>query len=206
MLSNKILYFCLIISLAFLFYSCNEKPPKPPVQNTEINNPEEAIKEARKLLGSDAQVAVLGNFNEDTTKEFAAGTEVNKPDKWGIQFHLLIKADNNFKDVYSTALLEGSFTGAKVTTQKLESLKYDLVYYNSQDYFIGSGGGEVFAYLIDFKNQQTYYAHLFMERGRNISLYLSENVKPEIKNFFLSVFNKDYPNLKIVNKDVDLDE
>lgn len=206
MLSNKKFYFCLLLGSAFLVYSCNDKPPKPPAQNIEINNPEAAVKEARKLLGSDAQVAVLGNFNDDTTKEFAAGTEINKPDKWGIQFHLFKKEDNNFKDVYSTALLEGSFTGAKLTTQKLDSTKHDLLYYNSQDYFIGSGGGEVFAYLVDFKNQQTYYAHLFMERGRNISLYLSENVSPEINKFFLSVFNKDYPNIKIVNKDVDLDD
>jgi hypothetical protein len=45
-----------------------------------------------------------------------------------------------------------------------------------------------------------------MQRGRNVSLYLSDNVTPEIKNFFVSIFNKDYPNLKIVNKDVDLDD
>lgn len=205
MLSNRYLYF-IFISSAFLIYSCTEKQQKPPVQILEINTQEAAIKEARKVLGADAQIAVLGNFSEDTTKEFAAGTEINKPDKWGIQFHLLKIENNNFKDDYSTALLEGSFTGAQVKVEKLASLKYDLVYYNSLDYFIGSGGGEVFSYLIDFKNKQTFYAHLFMERGRNISLFLSENVTPEIKNFFLSVFKKDYPDIRIVNKDVDLDD
>lgn len=206
MSSDKKLYIFLIIISACLVFSCNEKPPKPPEQKIEINTPEAALKEARKLLGAETQIAVPGNFNEDTTKEFAAGTEINKPDKWGIQFHLLKQENNKFTDIYNTGLLEGSFTGAKVTTKKLESINYDLVYYNSQDYFLGSGGGEVFSYLIDFKNEQTYYAHLFMQRGRNVSLYLSDNVTSEIKNFFLSIFNKDYPNLKIVNKDVDLDD
>ncbi len=27
---------------------------------------------------------------------------------------------------------------------------YDLIYYNSLDYFLGSGGGEVYSYIIDF--------------------------------------------------------
>lgn len=205
MLLNKKLYSVLIVISVLVIYSCNEKQPKPLVQNIEINTPEAAVNEARKVLGVDVRIAVLGNFNEDTTKEFAAGTEINKPDKWGIQFHLLKKENNNFKNIYTTDLLEGSFTGSQVKTEKLSSMKYDMLYYNSQDYFIGSGGGEIFAYLIDFRNKQTYYAHMFMERGRNISLYLSDNVTPDIKNFFLSVFTKDYPNIKLVNKDVDLD-
>jgi hypothetical protein len=93
-----------------------------------------------------------------------------------------------------------------VRKEKLPSENYDMVYYNSLDYYLGSGGGEVFSYLVDFKNRQTYYAHLFTEQGRNISLFLSENATPDIKNFFLNLFKKDYRNLKIVNKDVDLDE
>ncbi len=186
--------------------TCNEKEKTIPEEKVDISTPEAALKEARKVLGNDTQIALTGNFGGDSTREFAAGTEVNKPDKWGIQFHLLKKDGNTFQDAFSTDLLKGSFTGAFVGKEKLQSEKFDMIYYNSLDYFMGSGGGEVFTYLVDFNNKITYYAHLFIEQGKSISLFLSGNVTPEIKNFFLSVFKKDYPNLKIVGKDVDLDD
>jgi hypothetical protein len=79
------------------------------------------------------------------------------------------------------------------------------MYYNSQDYFLGSGGGEVFSYIIDFNNKKTYYAHLFSE-GKKVSLFLSVNIDiPEIKDFFTSAFKKDYPGLVLVTKDVNID-
>lgn len=206
MLSNKKFYLLLSIVAVTLAVSCNEKERKIPENKIEINSPEAALKAAKKLLGNDTQIAISGNFDEDTTKEFAAGTEINKPDKWGIQFHLLKQKENKLEEVFGTDLLEGSFTDAMVRKEKLGSQNYDLIYYNSLDYYLGSGGGEVFAYLIDFNRRQTYYSHLFTEKGRRISLFLSENITPETKNFFLGVFKKDYPNLRIVDEDIDLDD
>jgi hypothetical protein len=194
-----------IVALTFAV-SCNEKERKIPENKIDINSPENLLKEAKKLLGNDTQIAMSGNFDEDTTKEFVAGTEINKPDKWGIQFHLLKQKNNKLEEVFSTDLLEGSFTDAMVRKEKLSSENYDLMYYNSLDYYLGSGGGEVFAYLIDFNRKQTYYSHLFTDKGRRISLFLSGNITPEIKNFFLGAFKKDYPNLRIVDTDIDLDE
>lgn len=203
--NKKFILFLLIAALTFTF-SCNEKESKIPENKVDMTSPETVLQEAKKILGNDTQIAMSGNFDEDTTKEFAAGTEINKPDKWGIQFHLLKLKDNKLEEVFSTDLLEGSFTDAMVRKEKTGSGNYDLMYYNSLDYYLGSGGGEVFAYLIDFKRGQTYYSHLFTEKGRSISLFLSENITPEIKKFFLGVFKKDYPNLRIVDKDIDLDE
>ena len=190
-----------------LFISaCNEKSKEIPENKLDLNSPEAVLKEAKKTLGNETQIAVPGNFDNDSTKEFAAGTEINKPDKWGIQFHLLKEKDDSLQDTYSTYLLEGSFTDALVRKEKPDSESYDLIYYNSLDYYLGSGGGEVFSYLIDFSKKQTYYAHLFTGKGRKISLFLSGNVTPAIKNYFIGVFKKDYPDLELVDKDVDLDE
>jgi hypothetical protein len=198
--------YLILLAAALSFAACNERDIKPPDQKVDLNSPEASLKEARKMLGNDVRIAVSGNFDEDTTKEIAAGTEINKPDQWGIQFHLLKPKDNKLEEVFSTAVLEGSFTDAMVRKEKLPTENHDMIYYNSLDYYLGSGGGEVFAYLIDPYRKQTYYSHLFTEKGSRISLYLSENITPEIKNFFLGVFKKDYPNLQLVDKDIDLDD
>jgi hypothetical protein len=205
LLLNKKYLPALFIITIFFVSSCKENEKKAPEKVVEINTPEAAVSEAKKILGNDVQIAFTGQYDADTTKEFVAGTEINKPDKWGIQFHLFRLNKNSFDSLYTTGLLEGSFTDALVRKEKLASFNYDLIYYNSLDYYLGSGGGEVFAYLIDFNKKQTYYSHLITGDDRNISLYISENVTPEIKNFFISVFKKDFPNLKLINKDVDLD-
>ena len=206
MLSDK-KYLGIFIIVAVLFAaSCNEKDKNFPENKIDISTPESAVAEAKKLLGSDVQIALTGNYTPDTTKQVAAGTEINKPDKWGIRFYLLKQNGNKLDSLYSTALLEGSFTDALVRKEKLPSINCDLIYYNSLDYYLGSGGGEVFTYLIDFNQKQTYYAHLFTDQGRSISLYINPNVTPEVKNFFIGIFKKDYPNLKLVNEDFDLDE
>lgn len=193
-----------IVLLTFIV-SCNREEQKNPPHKIDLNSRDAVLAEAKKILGSDVQMIMPGNFDEDTTKEFIAGTEINKPDKWGIQFHLLKEKDNNLKDVFETDLLEGSFTGGMVKKENSLNSGYDLIYYNSLDYYLGSGGGEVFAYLIDFYKKQTYYSHLIIEKGRRISLYLSENETPEVKNYFLGIFKKDYPNLRVVDKDINLD-
>jgi hypothetical protein len=89
---------------------------------------------------------------------------------------------------------------------KFSSFDYDLVYYNSQSYFLGSGGGEVFSYIIDFENKQVYYAHLIVESESSTSLFISENTSSkELINFFTLTFKKDYPGLKLVQDDIIVD-
>ncbi len=206
MSSNKKIGLFFLIAVLGFAVSCNEKENKVPENKINLSTPEAMLAEAKKILGNDVQVAVAGNFDEDTTKEFAAGTEINKPDKWGIQFHLMKDKGNKVEEVYSTDLLEGSFTDAMVRKEKPDSMSYDLIYYNSLDYYLGSGGGEIFAYLIDLNKKQTYYSHLFTEKGRTISLFVSPNSTAGIKNYFVKIFKRDYPNLRIVDKDIDLDE
>lgn len=200
------MYSIIVLIFSLILVSCGENKEDGPGNKILLNTPETVLGEAKKVLGNDVQITIPGNFNTDTTKEFAAGTEINKPDEWGIRFYLLKQKDEGLIEADSTALLEGSFTDALVKKEKLASRDYDMLYYNSLDYYLGSGGGEVFAYLIDFGEGQTYYAHLFTEKGSRISLFMSDNTIPEAKNYFLRAFKKDYPNLRIVEKDIDLDE
>jgi hypothetical protein len=66
---------------------------------------------------------------------------------------------------------------------------------------MGSSSGEVFAYLIDFKTQKTFYAHLVSETGKPEFLYISETDNQEIRKYFFDNFRKDYPSFKLISKD-----
>lgn len=206
MLSNKIFYVSIISILAFILASCGEKDLRDDADPiTRFNDPDYTLGEVKKILGDDVEIVLSGNFDGDTTIQKAAGVEVSDQEVWGIKFvHFKVEDDSLIK-VYETPLLDGSFSECKVDKYIVEGVDHELIYYNSLDYFLGSGGGEVFSYIVDFKNKETYYAHLVSEPGRGISLFLSENItNPEIKNFFLRNFRNDYPSLNLVSEDIEL--
>ncbi|HEX7357321.1 MAG TPA: hypothetical protein VF270_06415 [Ignavibacteriaceae bacterium] len=157
----------------------------------------------KKHYNKDAQIALGGMFNETGKQFIAVGWEVNSSDEWGIKFAFLEKSGDDFKSEYETDLLDGSFKESFVDKIKFSSIDYDLVYFNSQGYFMGSGGGEVYSYIIDFENKQVYYAHLVVESESATSLFISDNTSnKELINFFTLTFKKDHPNLKIVDDDI----
>jgi hypothetical protein len=71
---------------------------------------------------------------------------------------------------------------------------------------MGSGGGEIYSYIIDLDNKEIYYTHFVNDIDFPSSLYISDNVKDiSLRNFIISSFKKDYPNLKIVDKDIEIE-
>lgn len=196
---NKII---ICILTALLFYSCTEKKEEAsPVK--DYDDPAVALNEAKSILGPDTKFAYKGMFDKDSVIEIAAGTEISQKNEWGIKFQFLKQKDKKFHKVFETDLLNGSFKESITKKIKFPSFDYELIYYNSSDYFLGSGIGEVFSYIVDFKESKIYYAHLIQNRG--ISLFLSENMEnSNIKSFFISLFRKDYPDLKLISEDIDL--
>lgn len=200
----KFLIFVLIFILISLPSCSTKKQGEKPI--ISITDSLAVNKEAKKLLGDDLRFITTGDFAGDSLLEVAAGIEIVENNNWGIRFILLDIDDNKLVKKYETNLLDGSFKESFVQKIKLPKFDHELIYYNSQDYFWGSGGGEVFSYIIDFNKQETYYAHLFSESRRQVELFLSKNiVEPELKNFFVSVFKKDYPDLKLSSEDVTLE-
>ena len=204
MLLNKKILILVFVSL--LSFSCNKNKSDADNSNTiDFENPEVVLQQAKNVLGNDVKFAYKGKFDQDTTIEIASGTETQSPKQWGIKFVLLKRDDNQLKVAYQTSLLNGSFKQCLVQKIKFPVFDYELIYYNSQDYFLGSGGGEVYSYLINYNEGKTYFAHLVTQSGGNVSLYLSENIDfPEVKNFFVSIFKRDYPSVQIVSKDIEL--
>ena len=181
--------------ILFLFIgiiSCSDKEEKIPVLDFE--NKVQVLDIVKKHYNKETQVAFGGLFDETGKQYIAAGYEINNSDEWGIKFEFLEKSGNKFNSKYETDLLDGSFKESFVDKIQFSSIDYDLVYYNSQGYFMGSGGGEVFSYIVDFENKQVYYAHLVVEPGSSTSLFISENTQnKELINFFTLTFKKDHP-------------
>ncbi len=204
MLLDKILKPVILFLLIFAVVSCTDKQEKIPVINYE--NKKEVLDIVNKYCNSKAAIAVGGMFDERGKQYIAYGVEYENSEEWGIKFLFVEKSGEEFNLIYETELLEGSFKESFVDKIKLVSDDYDLLYYNSQGYFIGTGGGEIFSYLIDMEKKQVYYAHLAAESNSSVYLYISDNTESkELINFFTLSFKKDYPGLQIVSDDIVLD-
>ena len=200
LLSSK--YIIIILLLVILIAGCEKKVGESPLPvNGNKDNSEELIKGLNSLLNSEVTFALKGNFMGDSTQQVVTGTEILNKKEWGIKFHLFEIKGNKPEKKDDSKLLDGSFKDCRVEKLNLPGNDHDLVYYNSLNYFMGSAGGEIFSYIIDFKGQKTYYAHLVSEPGKPVYLFLSINGNQEIYNYFISSFKKDFPVFKITSKD-----
>ena len=199
MLLNKINKIIGIIILLLFLVGCGKKESK-----TVNYNDKRAIKNlAAQLIDKEIQFIASGNFSSERTKSIVAGTEVSGKNRWGISFTLIEKVDDEFKEVYNTGLLEGSFDKCIVDKMKLSSFKGEMIYYNSRDFYLGTGGGDVFLYIINFFEKEIYYAHLIVQKSAGVLLYLSENIEdPMMRKFFIRYFKKDYSTLRIIKSDL----
>jgi len=158
---------------------------------------------ASNLIEKNVKFVSAGYFTSEDKKSIVAGTESTEKDKYGISFSLIEKVDDEFEVVYNTGFLEGSFDKCVVDKIKFSSEQGELIYYNSQDFYIGSGGGDVFLYLVNMVKRQIYYAHLVVNRSTGAALFLSDNIEdPMMKKFFISYFKKDYAGLRIIESDI----
>jgi hypothetical protein len=193
-----------VIVLGFMIISCGERGDVNPARDWE--DPAVVVHAAKEKLGDNVAVAQRGNFNADSLLEIAAGIEIENGGIWGIQFVLLEQRGEDLEEIFRSSLLEGSFEESTTEKIKFTANEYEMLYYSSEDYFLGSGGGEVFSYIVDFQQKEVYYAHLISEE-RGVSLFLSDNFRQEdVKNFFVTKFKRDYPNLTIVTEDINLSE
>jgi hypothetical protein len=221
--SNKLFYFKTILHppqkfqrasllliftfvLSALIPSCSDKKEDEQKPVFSFTDSVMVNSETKKILGDKLKFILIGNFDKDSLQEIAAGIELNENNVWGIKFVLLELQDNQLFKKYETSLLDGSFKESLVKKIKFPKFKHEVIYYNSEDYFWGSGGGEVFAYIINLAENETFYAHLFSESRRPVELFLSKNItEPDLKKFFISSFKKDYPELKLTSDDVSLE-
>ncbi len=171
-------------------------------QQVNFDDPRSVRNIANNTIDETIRFSVSGYFSSDIIRSIVAGTEKSEKSKMGISFSLIEKVDDEFKVVYNTGVLDGSFNKSIVDKMKFSSDGIEMIYYNSQDYYLGTGGGDVYLYVINFAEREVYYGHLIAERSWGTSLFLSKNVvDPMLRRFFISYFKKDYAALRIINSD-----
>ena len=200
MLSNKIKFLAASLLFVISFPGCKKSNEPPPYKLFEDKS--QVIRVARDILGTDVSFANSGYYLSDSLKSIVAGIELNEKNQFGIKFYLINWVDGEFKEVYSTEVMEGSFTKCLVDKIKFSDMEHELLYYNSQGYFMGSSGGEVYLHVINFQSKDNYTAHLTVASRGDVYLELSNNIKiPMIKTFFISYFKREYPTLIVINPD-----
>jgi len=199
LLSNRNFLYLLVAVLLFVIAGC-KKSYEPPPHNL-FENEQLVLKTAKDLVGENISFTTSGFFETDSVKSIVAGVEVSEKNDWGIKFYLISWMEGEFKIKYQTGLLNGSFVQCLVNKIKFSDYDNELVYYNSKSYFLGNASGDVYSHIIDLKKLKTYSAHLSVISEGMISLDLSQNIDdPMIKNFFVSYFRRDYPNLRLVER------
>ena len=187
----------LLLLLIILISGCTKKSSdQTPIVQQLNNNSENLLKNVNVILHTETSLILMGNFTGDSTQQVAAVVNFNKKEEM-ISFNLIEIKGAKLEKKDETLPLEGSLKGCKIEKIRLPGINNDLVYYNSQIYFMGSSSGEVFSYLIDFKTQKTYYAHLVSEPRKPEYLYMSKTDNPEIRKYFINNFRKDYPAVRI---------
>ena len=199
MLSNKLFQLTILIFLSFIIFGC-KKSYEPPPHNL-FDNEQLVLKTAKEVIGENISFTTAGNFETDSVKSIVAGVEISQNNAWGIKFYLISWIEGEFQIKYSTQLLDGSFVQCLVNKIKFSGFDNELIYYNSKSYFLGNAGGDVYSHVLDLKSLKVYSAHLSVISEGRVSLDLSENIdNPMLKNFFISFFRRDYPNLRMVER------
>jgi hypothetical protein len=177
-----------------------KKSSEPPPHNL-FENEQLVLKTAKEVVGEKISFTTAGFFESDSVKSIIAGVEVTENNEWGINFYLISWMEGEFKIKYQTGLINGSFVQCLVNKIKFSDYDNELIYYNSKSYFLGNAGGDVYSHVIDLKKLKVYSAHLAIISEGRVSLDLSQNIDdPMIKNFFVSYFRRDYPNLRLVER------
>ncbi len=202
-----------LVTTAFFFYASCEKKKDAPVNlvvsadSADKIDREILFNYAKQKIAEDVKDIEYGVFERDSSKGLIAGREFMSEKEWGIRFYYIKFVNSNPLKVYETPLLKGSLNESLLKRFKLADYNYELFYYDSQDYFLGSGGGEIFSYLIDLNTKEVFSAHFFTVPDNPLSLYFSPNInRSEIRDFFTKNFQRDYPNLVVVSRDFDLDK
>lgn len=170
---------------------------------TKTLTDKEILNIAKKRYGESIVNILSGKFMPDDSLNYKVlCQEVEEDTIWAIKF-IFIKAErDSIREVWKTQNLEGSFNEAEVKIIRYDDLNYDLVFYDSKNYYAGNDLGEVFLYSVDLFAKKTNSAHAFYDQSSPPSVYFSPEISSEyIKKYYLDILRKRFGGIKISAKD-----
>lgn len=198
---NRIV-FLIILGSVFFFRGCDPKTERvEPSVHEFLLTDSNALSLVKAKYNPAAKNAFYRPFNESEIYGVACTEEVNTIAEWGIRFVLLKPVSDSIEVVYKSSVLEGSLSEAVLKSVRINNFNYDFLYYNSGAYFIGSGGGDVYLYMVDFNMQVIYQVYGEVTSNGSLVLHLSGNIPEEIKDFFISELRAEYSSLIIGSPD-----
>lgn len=197
-------------SILFFFAGC-EKKDTPTVDKNSVNQDSLSLFHAKisSLLNEKYQASITkiveGKFDNSGKILFACFLK-KKTNAERILFIIFLDSSTIKKTggiVYKTPLLEGDPDAIQMTQFPSDSSAVNLIYFDTGDYLMGTGGGEIFYYIIDCSNKQTYSAHFIADKERGFNLYIASGYKPWINKVFLDKAKSNYSPIKLLKKDIE---
>jgi hypothetical protein len=197
----RISSFLMLVLISLFLSACEKKDENDAgiVKRTE----EQIIADFARAHYHGSEVKLMtGEFKVRELNLTAVILEENSGTEFGIRFLLVhLAADSVIVD-YVSNILDGSVTDAVIEKVRLSGSNYEQLYYYSAGYFMGSGGGEAFAYVIDFNLSKVSMAHVYISRDKSPKLFISATVQnKEVREFFIKKFRADFPDLELVSRD-----
>lgn len=174
--------------------------PDAAVESNTING-KGILEYTRLKYNPNAHNAFYGVFLD--AEKYAAVTveEVSNISDWGIRFVLLNPVNDTLEVVYTSSILEGSLQESILKPCRIKNFDYDMLYYNSGSYFLGSGGGDVYVYLADFERKIIYQAYGEVNNDGALILHIYSNLPEEVYGFIISELKTNFSSLIINHTD-----
>lgn len=207
--ARRLLFFSFLIFLCSV-YSCNE--------NKVDNQTEQEIGDSLSVsrityiksrtavkLNAKALGVLFGNFLDSTKSTCAILLKMESKDLKNLSLAFIDTALINSENfvLYVTEPLEGDPENTELTSVTITGSKQSFLYFNTGDFLMGTGGGEVYHYLIDAAKEQIYPAHFIADKTNGFGLYLPPISRAaEIREFFHTKVSKQYSPLSTLKRDI----
>jgi hypothetical protein len=147
-----------------------------------------------------------GHFISTDKDEYAVLFESKLGHDIGVAVSVCTISQNAVAVEYSSPVVDGALKQATFQQVVLPGVSDTALYYDSGDFFMGSGSGEVYVYVIFPKTNTIVKGHLFLTGEAPPRLFVPESTTATaVRTYIFNKFKDQYPGLKFAQKDITID-
>lgn len=197
-LTKVTVYILLFPAVILLLTGCGlEKQPPQASLHENLKQGESARLFLQKSIDAEMKYGFYLPLLANDTYRLCYLEEEDSFAEWGIRFVLAELQDTLPVKVYTSPVMDGSLKESAVRAVRLPGYTYDLLFYNSGSYFLGSGGGEIYSYLADFEENTFSPGFLEVNAEGRVTLSMPSDIPEVMREFFVKEFRLNYPSLTV---------